>query len=120
MSNLIKSYAPILLASAGMVFFSSPAMGATTGESIINCDSASYSDDYKVNVCKPLQDRADELLTGRAKAADPILMTEKLNIEDYRAKGIQAVVAASKGSSSVNPAGGSTSQKDEIPWSLSQ
>lgn len=121
MSNLIKSYLSIFLASVGMLFVSLPAMGADspTGQSIINCSVEGLSEDYKSHVCLPLQAKANELLGGYAKAPEPTLMIEKLNMLEYRAKGVDAIISSTKKTSSVNPSGGTSGGTiTEVPWTL--
>lgn len=120
MSNLIKTYAPILLASVG-IMLSLPAMGAdsggVSGSSIIKCDGIP-NQDYVTNVCLPLQTKADDLLNNTAKAPAPIIMTQQLNIDEYRAKGIDAIIKSTSGQSTVIPGGGTTTTEPETPWHL--
>lgn len=123
MSNLVKSYAPILLASVGMMMVSLPALGADSGTvsatSIVDCTN-STNQDYIDKVCLPLQQYANGLLNGAAKAPDPTLMTQKLNIDDYRAKGVAAIIQfqSTTGGSSTIPSGGTTTTEPETPWHL--
>lgn len=121
MSNLIKFFAPVLLASVGTMV-SLPALAADTGtavsgSSIINC-SGSANQDYVDKVCVPLQQNADSLLSGAAKAPDPILMTQKLNIDDYRLKGVDAIINSTSGQSNVIPGTETTTTQPVEPWHL--
>lgn len=125
MSNLIKTYGTLILASSGLLFVSLPAHSAdapaVTGSSIINCSGASLDPDYVQLVCLPLQKNADDLLNGKAKAAAPIIMTQQLDIDEYRAKGVGAIIKSSQEENNVNSGLGSGNQnKVEVPWSLSQ
>lgn len=102
--------------------------------SLVNCSGVGNepSENFKKHVCVPLQKEADQLLNkpeGRARAAEPILMTQKLNIQEYRDKGIAAVVQFSKGQSAVNSSTantnststtGGTGSTSETPWFLGQ
>ena len=122
MSNLVKSYAPILLASVGMMV-SLPALGADSGTvsatSIVNCTGSS-NQDYVDKVCLPLQGYDNGLLNGVAKAPDPKVMTQKLDMDEYRAKGVAAIIefqSTTGGSSTVN-SGGTTTTEPETPWHL--
>lgn len=122
MSNLVKSYAPILLASVGMMI-SLPAMGAesgaVSGSSIVKC-SGSTNQDFVDKVCLPLQQYADGLLGTSAKAPDPVVMKEPLNMNEYRAKGVDAIIQfqSTTGQSSTIPSGGTTTTEPETPWHL--
>lgn len=123
MSKLIRSFAPVLLASVGMMV-SLPALaaesgGAVSGSSLVTCSSESTpNQDYLDKVCVPLQQYADSLLNNAAKAPDPVLMTQKLNIDDYRIKGVDAIIKSTTGQSSVIPGTGTTTTQPEAPWHL--
>ena len=126
MSNkLMKSCIPVFLtaASMAMLLICSAAKGQASGESIIKCDMPGLSSDYIEKVCKPLQISTNSLLSGPAKAADPIIITEKLNMTEYRSDKVNAVIAASKDSKNLIPIGseptGSKTSSDNT-WFISQ
>lgn len=122
MSNLMKSCASILFASSVGVMVSLPVLaaeGGVSGASIISCDNIP-NQDYVTNVCLPLQSKADDLLNNTAKAPAPIIMTERLNIDEYRAKGIDAIINSTTGKTNVIPSsGGDTKPNDQdTSWHL--
>ncbi len=121
MSSYIKYIKASVIGSA--LFFSVlPASHADTGVSgmsLIDCSVTGLSEDYKAQVCKPLQARVDQLLNGNAQAPAPIVMKEPLDIKQYQAQGINAIIKYSKDNSNINPAaGGGLKPEDSSTWTL--
>jgi hypothetical protein len=117
MSDFIKYIKASVL--GGALFFSVlPASHADTGvsgTSIIDCSVAGLSEDYKSQVCIPLQNRVDQLLNGIAQPPIPTVMKEALNIQEYRAKGVNAIIKFSKDNNNINSsAGGDEKPKENI------
>ena len=88
-----------------VLFFSSSAAVAADGKSFLDCSNrAGESQAYIDSVCIPVQNHINELFSSSAQAPSPIVMTNLLDMQDYRAKGIAAIVQSSSlsGGSKVN------------------
>lgn len=102
----MSSYIQASVLSGILLFSALPAMaadsGGVSGASIIDCSSSGLSADYVQNVCKPLQSEVDQLLNGVAQPPKPIVMKDPLDMQQYRASGINAIVQFTKNNNQVN------------------
>jgi hypothetical protein len=123
MSGLKRKFGILIRASVCGVVLVAPSVSlAVSSSSLLDCSGGSSL--YVSNVCTPLQKHIQDLLDKTARAPDPIIMTQPLNINDYQAKGI-ADVTQSSGGGNVNNASETGQQNGndggaDSSWNLQQ